>query len=431
MKHITLLFALISIILLSDTSYSQSQTGNVIFIHPDGTSLSNWNALRILTKGPDGELNWDKLPNIALYQGHANNTIVTSSNAGATAHAFGKKANYESYGLNKNDLTESLSGKPYSIMIEAQNAGIAVGVINSGSIVEPGSGVFLTSAENRKDYQEITEKIIKSGADLTFSGGEEWLLPANVKGRFVEQGKRTDGLDLIEYAKESGYTVVYNRDEMNNVSLNTTKVLGVFAAIHTFNDMSEEEQLRLGLPNYSPSAPTVSEMTEFAVKFLSAKGQFFLVVEEEGTDNFGNSNNAKGFFEALNNADNAIKSVREFIQDNPRTLLIVASDSEASGMGIISGRNDEDERILSNPITGKNGAPIDGADGPGTRPFYSTPDKFGNSHPFLVVWSTNSDVFGGVVARAEGLNSDRMKGKVDNTDIYRMMYLTLFGQWLD
>jgi hypothetical protein len=37
---------------------------------------------------------------------------------------------------------------------------------------------------------------------------------------------------------------------------------------------------------------------------------------------------------------------------------------------------------------------------------------------------------GGIVARAHGLNADWLPASVDNTDIYRMLYATLFGQWL-
>ena len=46
------------------------KTGSVVFIHPDGTALADWNALRIITVGPDSEINWDKLSGIGLYQGH-------------------------------------------------------------------------------------------------------------------------------------------------------------------------------------------------------------------------------------------------------------------------------------------------------------------------------------------------------------------------
>jgi len=38
---------------------------------------------------------------------------------------------------------------------------------------------------------------------------------------------------------------------------------------------------------------------------------------------------------------------------------------------------------------------------------------------------------GGVVAKAHGLNSAMLPNNVDNTDIYRLIYATLFGKTLD
>jgi hypothetical protein len=35
-----------------------------------------------------------------------------------------------------------------------------------------------------------------------------------------------------------------------------------------------------------------------------------------------------------------------------------------------------------------------------------------------------------VIARAAGLNAELMKLNFDNTDVYRMMYVTLFGVYL-
>jgi alkaline phosphatase len=172
-------------------------------------------------------------------------------------------------------------------------------------------------------------------------------------------------------------------------------------------------------------------MTKFALEFLSSKGQFFLVVEEEGSDNFGNRNNANGKLEALSRADDAIGIALEFIEKNPKTTLITASDSEAGGMEVSGYEIDNFDIDKNLPERDPNGAPIDGAKGTGTKPFLSKPDKNGNKFAFAIAWSCFGDVTGGVVARAHGLNADKMNGKIDNTEIYRIMYLTLFGSWLD
>lgn len=408
-----------------------ARKGNVIFIHPDGTGLAGWHTLRILEKGPDGELNWDRLPEIGLYKSHTKNSLVTSSNAGATMHAFGKKVVYHSYGMDGTTELTALSGKKKSIMIEARDAGMAVGVVNSGSIIEPGTGVFLASSTARNKYEEITRKIIESKAEVIMSGGEEWLIPEGTEGRFGK-GLRTDSLNLIEYAIEQGYEVVYNKDELKAIPAETKKLLGVFARVHTFNDESEEIQKEKGLEDFTPEAPTLAEMTDAAINVLNNSGkQFILVVEEEGTDNFSNKNNAKGFLSALKRADDAIGVAMKYRLKNPNTLLVVASDSEAGGPEILAEQIEDVPDDFITPEMDKNGAPIDGINGMASKPFYSMPDQFGQRLPFGIAWSTGSDTYGSVVVRAEGLNSTMIKGTIDNTDIYRVMYATLFGKILD
>ena len=431
-----LIFTLAALsILLTITFSSQSQsnieTGNVIFIHPDGTGLANWNAMRVLFYGPDGETNWDKLSHIGLYQGHTRTTLTSSSEAGATTHAYGVKVELLSYGMDGNKPLTSRSGSNLSIMMEAKSKGINIGIINSGKIVEPGTGVFVASDESRAHEDVISKKIVEAGADLIFSGGEENLLPVGVEGKFGP-GKRKDGVNVIELAKQLGYEVIYTRDELFSISNDTKKILGIFARSHTFNDKSEEELIEAGLKNYLSESPTLAEMTDAGIKFLSAKaGNFFLVIEEEGTDNFGNANNANGYFEAIKRADDAIGVALEFQLKNPNTLIITAADSEAGGMeiyGFLEKDMKLDQPLLANA---HNGAPLDGVNGTGTKPFLTAEDKNGNQFQFAVAWSTNDDVYGSVVAKAEGLNSDLMKGKIDNTEIYIIMYATLFGKILD
>ena len=82
------------------------------------------------------------------------------------------------------------------------------------------------------------------------------------------------------------------------------------------------------------------------------------------------------------------------------------------------------------PRTEENGAPLDGREGTATPPFTAAPDRFGNRLRFGICWASTGDLGGGVVAKAHGLNAHLLPQNVDNTDIYRMMYATLFGRWL-
>lgn len=427
-------FLIVLFMLFSLSIFAQNktyETGNVIFIHPDGTGLATWNAVRLVHYGPDGMLNWDKLSEVGLYRGHQTNALSTSSHAGATAHAYGVKVLRDSYGMDGTEELTSLSGKKQSIMQEAISQGIKVGLINSGNIIEPGTGVFVASSESRGYAEEIAEKIIKSGAQVIMSGGEEWLLPKGIEGRYTE-GKRTDNKNLITWAEDAGYTVVYNKDELKTLDDNVEKLLGVFGANHTFNDKTEEELKEKNLPLFSEAAPTLAEMTEAALKVLAKSNeQFFLVVEEEGTDNFGNYNNAPGTLEALKRADDAIGVVLDFMKNNPNTLLLTAADSEAGGFEIIGDPVDDMPPNEKLPAKEWNGAPVDGQEGTETPPYMAEEDQYGNKLPFRLAWSTTYDTYGGVIARAEGLNAELMKPNFDNTDVYRMMYATLFGVYLE
>lgn len=403
------------------------KTGNVIFLHPDGSGLTTWHANRILNYGPDGESNWDRMPHTGLYRSHILNSLTTSSNAGATIHAYGVKADYGAFGLINGKEITAASGKNRSIMQEAMDAGMKTGLINSGNIIEPGTAVFVSSREKRSMYEDIAKDVAQSGVDVILSGGEEWLLPEGVEGRYG-LGKRTDGLNLISWLQDNGYTIVYTKDELSQVPQSTEKLFGVFAENHTFNAKEEEILAEKNLPLYWDYSPSLDQMMEKTIEILSyGDKKFFLVVEEEATDNFANNNNAAGVMEAVKRSDLSIGVVQKFMKKNPNTLLIVAADSEAGGLDMIGNDYIDYKDGDLTPETDRNGAPVDGQFGAVSKPYFSKPDRNGNILPFHFVWNSYDDCYGAVIVKAEGLNEEMVSGSFDNTKIYRAMYKTLFG----
>jgi alkaline phosphatase len=313
------------------------KTGNVIFFHPDGAGVNHWGALRFLIEGPDGELNWDKLPVMAVYKGHMKDALASTSHGGATVHAYGVKVAADSFGLDGTKPITAASGEPMSIMQEAKQAGKAIGLIQSGHIAEPGTAVFVSSVQSRSEHDEIARQVIESGAQVIMAGGERYMLPKGVSGHHGK-GKRGDDLNLIERARELGYVIVYTGEELAALDLaKVDKLLGIFAHSHTFNAKPEEVNQRKDRPNYEPSAPSIAEMAKAALAILSrAEEGFLLVAEEEGTDNMANTNNTEGELQALARADKAIGVFQEFVQENPDTLMVMAADSDAGGMQIIT-----------------------------------------------------------------------------------------------
>jgi len=400
--------------------------GSVILIHPDGSSAAMFAATRALYLGPDENLHWDTLPHLAVYRGHMADSLTATSHGGGTTHAHGRKNISDSYGLDGTRPIADDRGDSMSVMKQAIAAGIPSGVVNSGTNTEPGTGCFLASVPSRKMHEQIADQIIHAGAKVILGGGERYFLPRGYEGRYG-LGVREDGRDLVAEARKLGYTVVFTRAELEALPQDTTMVLGLFAHEHTFHDTSEEELIDKGLPMYGPQAPTLAEMTQAALMVLRNTGpQFFLVVEEEGTDNFANRNNAAGAMLAAKRADDAIGVALGFLEEHPDTLLLTAADSNASGMHAIGFHGKPAPRVL--PGNDPNGAPLDGVNGTGTEPFMAKPDRAGNIFPFAIAWTSRSDVTGGVIAKAAGLNAEYCRMNIDNTQITHLIRLTLFGQ---
>ena len=415
--------------------------GNVIFIHPDGTTPAYFTLARLEEVGPDGRLNWDMMSDAGVYINSLEDQITATSNAGAVVHSLGTKPQADSYGLDQNgEPVISRSGKQgVTIMEEAIAAGKATAVINSGFIAEPGTGVFLADVENRNQTEAITAEVLESGVDIILGGGETDYLPEGTTGFFGEEGTRTDGRNLIEEAEELGYTVVYTREQLQSLPEDATKVLGIFAAEDTYNDTTEEANTAAGLDNYgqpgNENPPTVAEMLEAALPILNRDAQGFMVVlEEEGTDNFGNNNNGRGLIEATQRADDAIGIAMDFINnEDPNTLLVTSADSNAGGPQVYDVDADEPVgTVETNPTLPDDSdavqVPLDGRDGRNTEPFVAAADANGNEYPFAIAYATVNDVPDGVLTKTYGLNAGDLPSSHENTYIYELMYRTLFGQ---
>lgn len=272
------------------------QTGNVIFVHPDGTGLNHWTAARIYWQGPDGYLQWDRLAHMAVYRGHLSDQLAATSNGGATTHAFGVKVQGpDSFGKDRGRPIRSLSGFSGSILREAAFRGHPVGVINDGDVNgEPGTGAFLAETDNRDQAGEQALQILggRPGFDggtagdirdgetdpvVVLGGGERDFLPEDTKicGAQITPDcavhvdpvtgagpARRDGRNLLREAVADGWTVIRTRKEFEALSARleaepgyAPKVLGLFAADDTFNDETEETLIRRGLVRKSTDPP--------------------------------------------------------------------------------------------------------------------------------------------------------------------------------
>ena len=526
-------------------AHERFPSGSVIFFHPDGTGANHWSAARMYFAGPDGHLNWDRLPHIAPYRGHMLNNLIGTSNGGATTHAFGYRVDgLGSFGKNGQGADavsiQGLSGYPGSIMREAANAGIPVGLVNDGHIAEPGTGAFLAEVGNRDDWQEITRQMIQGRPGVRdtppwviLGGGEADTRPAGtalVHRNHNEERKqplnaqeslRSDALDLEldwndngsgdtsnDPARLDDWIVVKTRADFEALKTALAAnagyaphVLGLFAYQDSFNDRNEEDLIargkvtsdpvnhvgprdapippppgfrskasRLilwgdvpGQPGHNP--PTFTELTEVAIDILdraarqsgvAGDGRFFLVAEQEANDNFGNNDNAIGLLQALADTDRAIGIARAYVAKHPRTLILTAADSDAGGLQVTApyrnavvkeagevnatnlrfGVNPANGSVdIANLADGLEGRGQGGKAPGGTWMFLAEPDALGQTMEFAITWVGTGDYAGAILSRADGLNAEllreRFSAGFDNIDVYRLIYLSLFGPLLD
>jgi alkaline phosphatase len=421
---------------------AQSNTGantSAIFFNVDGASSAHWMGARWLKVGPDGMLNWDKLPHMADYRHHTYNMLSVNSVTGSTIQAYGVKVKYSSYGTDDGKPIISPAGKNRSILEEAKAAGKAVGLVNTSEISEAGTGAFLAKlTKPGEDNNEVSRQMIEAQPDLILGGGEVYLLPEGVKGRHGAMGRRKDGVNLIERAKALGYTVVFTRDELVKAPLTSAKVLGIFAAGQLLNRDTESGLLLKNLPAFVPGSPTIAEMADFAVKFLSRKPNgFFLALNDEAPDDFSNENNARDALNSLVLSDDAVGVLSDYVAKNPQTLLLVTADAPSAGFVLLGRLLPPLEFDLEKPLPpinathGTNGAPMDGRDGANTPPFLAAPNREGVRLPFAVAWGSKIDNAGSVLARAIGRKAERVQGNLDNTDVYRVLYEALFDKRLN
>jgi glycerophosphoryl diester phosphodiesterase len=195
-------------------------------------------------------------------------------------------------------------------------------------------------------------------------------------------------------------------------------------------------------------------MLDASLKILSQDPDgFFVVLEEEGTDNFGNNNNAAGTIEGVRRADAAIGVAMNYVNTkDPNTLVLTAADSDAGGLQVFqfepytrpSGNSTSNPTLANtepsapfigvNPTTtNSNRAVLDGSNGStGTaeapwKPFAAQSSIDGPMGNFGVAWVGTPDFPGSIVSKAYGMNADKLPSTLDNTEIYDLMYQTMFG----
>ncbi len=346
---------------------------NIILFVGDGMGVSTITAARILEgqlKGNSGEenlLSFERFPYVGLSKVYNTNQQTPDSAGTMTAMMTGIKTKAGIISVNQNTTRgdcESAHGNELKTLLEqAEENGKSTGVVTTARLTHATPAATYAHVpernwENSKDIpagvddskltcRDIARQLLEfsygNGIEVAMGGGRREFLPNDFDdpedaGR---QGERTDTRNLtdewVSQFPKSAY--VWNKAQFDAVNPNKTKhLLGLFERSHM-----EYEYDR---PGDTGGEPSLTEMTEKAIKILrkNRKG-FFLHVESGRIDHGHHAGNA---YRALTDAiefSNAIRKAVKMTNPNNTLILVTADHSHVFAIAGYPTRG--------NPILGK------------------------------------------------------------------------------
>lgn len=303
---------------------TQKAKNSIIFIG-DGMSLSTITAARILygqlqnKSGEEEQLSFDKLNNVALIKTYNIDQQVPDSAATATAILCGVKANFYTLGLSANvrlndtNCQRIQQNHVNSIIKQAIEAGKSTGIITNTRITHATPAAAYAHVSNRRwecdSYvpknldpacKDIARQLIEdepgNKINVIMGGGRRCFFGPNYQDPGVtgQPGIRQDGRNLIHQWVEhrrsidtGNYAFVNSTQDLRSVDVEKTDyLLGLFS----FSHMNYEE-----LRDQSPKGePSLTEMTEVAIKILSKNPNGYLLLVEGGRIDHAHHENVAG-----------------------------------------------------------------------------------------------------------------------------------------
>lgn len=217
-----------------------------------------------------------------------------------------------------------------SILEAAHLSGFKTALVVTSRITHATPGGYSAHVLSRDSENEIAAQQIGythpfgSFVDLLMGGGRRQYVPEE------DGGKREDGVNLIEWAKEHGYHYAEDKSDLED-SLEDGKVplpfLGLYAESHLDYeiDRNPEEQ------------PSLLEMVKIALATLedktakSAEG-YFIMVEASRIDHAAHANDAAGHVHDTLMYNEVMAYLKNFVTKHPDTQLLSAADHECGGL---------------------------------------------------------------------------------------------------
>lgn len=465
MKHTIVAGALAGVASLFSAHACAAEAKNVIFFLGDGMGPVTVTSTRIYGGEKAGlavpekyKLSMEQLKYSARVRTYSQDAQTTDSAPGMSGYITGSKSKNEvismtpetnpnspagvAYQVGGDSTCPTNNGAPVDTLLEIMKAqGYGTGVVSTTRITHATPATAYSHVCNRNAENTIATQMVPGGTgynaklgadglDVVLGGGRRHFLPKSTGS------SRTDERDLVAEMQAAGYTYVNSGTTLAAVNTaSTDKLLGLFNA----SDMNYE----LDRVKSTIDEPSLADMTDAAIDILSRNGKgYFLLVEGGRIDHALHGTNAKRALEDTLAFDAAIKKALEKV-DLADTLIVVTADHDH-----VMAFNGYPK--ISNPILGlvhayQGDALSKDADG---KPY--TTLVFGNGggprlaeRADLTAVDTQADDYlqevgvklgspgsethgsGDVMLFADGAGSERLKGSINNIDVFGKLKLAL------
>jgi alkaline phosphatase len=308
---------------------------NVILFIGDGMTIANRTTARVLSKGIQegkyqGKLAFDDMPSTAMIGTSGSDSLITDSANSMSAYTTGHKTAVNAMGVYVSRANDNLSHPKVETIAELikRNTKMSVGIVSDAELEDATPGAVVSHTRRRADKQYIADQLFASGAEVILGGGSAYFYPQSVK-----DSKRKDEKNLVDSFKSDGYQVALTKQELLAAaqSKTTKKLFGVF---HPDNMDGSLDRLYLkkNTVEQYPNQPDLTEMTQSAIDVLSRNPNgFFLMVEAALIDKFNHPLDwERAAFDTIM-LSNAVQIAKDFAKTHPDTLIIVTPDHTHSG----------------------------------------------------------------------------------------------------
>ncbi|WP_234000044.1 MULTISPECIES: alkaline phosphatase [unclassified Pseudoalteromonas] len=269
--------------------------------------------------------------------GGKNGSLVTDSACSATQLATGIAAASEVIGLDdQGNVVET-------ILEKAKAAGKATGLVTDTRITHATPAAFAAHQPHRSFENEIAEDLLMNQVDVLLGGGARHWLPQDTADRkdalaaelggntsVIKKSKRSDDRNLIAEARDAGYTLAFDKEQLS--AAEGAKLLGLFDD-SAMNDGIEYTACKND-ESQCNHEPSLREMTLKALDVLSQdEDGFFLMIEGGQIDWAAHVNDTGWMLHELLKFDEAVDAVYEWVSERNDTLVVITADHETGGFG--------------------------------------------------------------------------------------------------